>query len=308
MPERPVDEQLITNFLLGALPESEAERLDELSVTDDDFAERLRAVEDDLVDDYVRGDLSKDALARFNSSYLASTKRREKVTFAKTLADTLDRLPVVHAGQAEAKSRSRWFAVPSLQWGLAAALVILVAGGYLLFENKHLRSQLAQMKAEHGVLEQREQELQRQHSSNTATERELARVRLRLAELEQQLAAGDQGDPEQSEVKLIAFHLEPQRRGISRLPQLNIPAGTDVISFTLEVDPNDYVAYDLLLKDTATGRDVWRSGKLKVIKPVQVKLSASLLKSKNYVLELSGISANGAAEIMSSYPFRVASQ
>src|SRR5687768_7165734 len=37
--------QTIRDYLLGRLPEKEAERLDELSVTDDDYAERIRAAE-----------------------------------------------------------------------------------------------------------------------------------------------------------------------------------------------------------------------------------------------------------------------
>ena len=49
--------QTIRDYLLGQLPESEAERLDELSITDDECAERIRAVEHDLVDAFARGEL-----------------------------------------------------------------------------------------------------------------------------------------------------------------------------------------------------------------------------------------------------------
>jgi hypothetical protein len=54
------DEQLV-RYLLGLLPDEEAERLDELSIADDELAWRLRAVEDDLVDAYVTGSF----IARF---------------------------------------------------------------------------------------------------------------------------------------------------------------------------------------------------------------------------------------------------
>jgi len=66
MPKQPVDEQVITDYLLGALPEAETERLDELSLTDDDFIRRLKVAENDLVDAYVKGELSGGALAQFN--------------------------------------------------------------------------------------------------------------------------------------------------------------------------------------------------------------------------------------------------
>ena len=58
------------------LPE-DAERLDEASIVDDEIAARLRMVEHDLVDAYVRGRLTGDTLARFESHYLASPRRRE---------------------------------------------------------------------------------------------------------------------------------------------------------------------------------------------------------------------------------------
>ena len=50
--------QTIRDYLLGQLPESETERLDELTITDDQCAERVRAVEHDLVDAFARGELA----------------------------------------------------------------------------------------------------------------------------------------------------------------------------------------------------------------------------------------------------------
>jgi len=66
------DDELLVRFLLGALPEVETERLDELSITDDQLARRLRTIEQNLVDAYAKGELLGEILARFRSSYLAS--------------------------------------------------------------------------------------------------------------------------------------------------------------------------------------------------------------------------------------------
>ena len=79
------DDQLLIRYLLGSLEEDKAERLDELSVADDDFAWRLKAVENDMVDSYVRGDLSGETLARFESFYVSTPRRRERVEFARAL-------------------------------------------------------------------------------------------------------------------------------------------------------------------------------------------------------------------------------
>jgi hypothetical protein len=72
------DEQFV-RYLLGLLTEEEAERVDELSIADDDIAWRLRAAENDLVDAYVRGTLKDTDRARFERVYLVTPKRRDKV-------------------------------------------------------------------------------------------------------------------------------------------------------------------------------------------------------------------------------------
>jgi hypothetical protein len=203
---------------------------------------------------------------------------------------------------------------PALQWGLAAAaLVMLLAGGYLVFENMRLRNQMAQMQAERTALGARELELQqqlaRERSMDSGKENELARVRDRLAQLEQKLAA--RPELEQPQVRLLALNLSPQTRGVTRIPELTVPAGIDYLAVTLELETNDFPTYRAALKNPVTSKFVWRSGELKAgkeDKPIQFKLPASLLKSQNYLLELSGISAGGTAQIVGSYPFRVVTQ
>src|SRR5215475_4220397 len=83
MEKQAYNEELIVQYLLGSLPEEETERFDELCFVDDEFAERLSAVENDLVDTYVRGELSSRNLKRFDSHYLASPRRREKIRIAR---------------------------------------------------------------------------------------------------------------------------------------------------------------------------------------------------------------------------------
>jgi anti-sigma factor RsiW len=83
MSKQPHDDQTLTRYLLGSLPEPEAERLDELSVTDDEVAEALRSVENDLIDAYAQGELDEPARAQFKAHYLTSPARRERVAFAQ---------------------------------------------------------------------------------------------------------------------------------------------------------------------------------------------------------------------------------
>src|SRR5687768_11456621 len=77
--------QTIRDYLLGQLPESESERLDELSITDEECAERIRAVEHDLVDAFARGELHGVLLTQFRSRDLTTPRRREATRFAQAL-------------------------------------------------------------------------------------------------------------------------------------------------------------------------------------------------------------------------------
>jgi len=89
------DDELVVRYLLGALTEAETECLDELSITDDVFALRLGTLEQDLVDAYVKGELSGEALAAFRSRYLASPAQRKRVRFARALVRAFRHRPIV---------------------------------------------------------------------------------------------------------------------------------------------------------------------------------------------------------------------
>src|SRR5215475_11685384 len=88
-------DQHLVPYLLGLLPENEAERLDELSVTNDDIAGRLQVAEDDLIDAYVDGELSGEMLARFESICVSLPKWRERVSFAREFRTKREIVPVM---------------------------------------------------------------------------------------------------------------------------------------------------------------------------------------------------------------------
>ena len=158
--------ETLTRYLLGSLPEDQTEAFDELSIADDEFAETLDAAEKDLVDAYVQEELRGAELKQFELHYLASPMGGENVGFARALrilGEKKDRERQTEASTEETSKRSAktetsawwsaWniFTTPrlALQWGFAAmALLFLVAGGWLAFENARLRQQVSQNKRE----------------------------------------------------------------------------------------------------------------------------------------------------------------
>ena len=134
--------QDLIEYLLGSLSETEAERFDALSVSDKDFADELSAVETDLVDAYVQGELTGQTLTRFEGHYLASPLRREKVEFARELqsygrnygAKTIEPAGVAATPERAHAGFLAWLGFftkqsRAMRWGLAAAAAVLMTAG-----------------------------------------------------------------------------------------------------------------------------------------------------------------------------------
>lgn len=318
--------QVITQYLLGTLPEIERERLDELSVASQEFAEVLSASEKDLIDSYVQGELSGTILAQFESHYLASPMRRERVEFAESFQVFAKKQTVFDAssirGQADLdrKRKRGWLSAlsivgehPALQWGLAVAAVVFIAGGaFLLLQNARLREQMSLEQAHRDELQQREMQLQKeldqQRGSNVAIEQELTQVRQERARLEEELKKS--GKLPTSATAIASFVLTPQMRGVGQAQSISIPTNAGRVTMRLNLEPNDYQTFAVVLINQSNHQELWRSGKLKASakgddRALNVSLPASLLKPQGYALQVSGISANGQSEVLSDYPFKV---
>jgi len=349
MSKQAYNDQIVTRYLLGSLPEAEAERLDELSFSDDEFTEALGTAEKDLIDAYVQGELSGAALEQFKSYYLASPLRREQVRFAQAFQVFAEKSAAAQALEVEAENPAQaatkrkvsgWFSAlgvftvprPALQWGTAfAALALLIAGGWLVFENKLLNQQNSQMAARRDALSKREQELQMelegQRTISAQTEQELARVREERERLGQELRrqeaqaqqrltderrrapAGERPSPPGG-VSIASFVLTPQMRGTGQIQTISVPSKTSHAAMRLELEPHDYSAYRVALINQSGNQTLWRSRQLKASatgdgQTLSISFSANLLKPQVYVLRVTGISANGASEIVGDYPFRV---
>lgn len=338
MKTKTYNKEEIDAFLLGALNEQDAERLDELSFTNDEFADELKSAEKDLIDSYVNGELAGETLEKFESFYLASPLRREKVEFAKTFQIfAKDKITEFQTENSEAQSGgffSKFFTFPrlSLQWGFAAAaLLFLIFGGFVFWENSRLRDELSRTTTTGDEILKREAELalrekqlndeiSNQRIQNSENEKELSRIREERAKLEQelknkqerqndQLAAAQKPTltPQKRQPSIFSFVLIPTLRGNSQLQVLNIPPKTDSAAIKLELESNDYDFYRVALRNPASGQTLWQSGKIKS-KPannsLNINFPANLLKSGVYSLEVKGLLKDGTAEIISDYSFR----
>jgi len=124
--------QDLTAYLLGQTSADEAERLDELSITHDEFAEALEAAEMDLIDSYANGELSAADRKRFEQKYMRSAYKNDRVVFANALQEyassRISAMPVVGTRSGLFGWTGRFF-----RFGLAGAALLLAIVGVWFF-------------------------------------------------------------------------------------------------------------------------------------------------------------------------------
>ncbi len=148
VPSQIQDDKLIS-YLLGELGGEERASLEQEYFRDDGQFEYLRAMEDELIDRYLRGELSAREHRRFETHFLASPLRRERVRSAKALLEAIALTAI--------KSRqSNFWEIhwKPLAWSFSCLLLVLLTSlTWLIWRNVSLQHELAVAKL---ALEQRE--------------------------------------------------------------------------------------------------------------------------------------------------------
>ena len=89
MKNEEISNKTIRDFLTGRLDEATTDTLDELSITNGEFADRLAVEQYELVDDWVAGRLTGEDLKAFKQAHARSPALREKVEVSRSLAATV---------------------------------------------------------------------------------------------------------------------------------------------------------------------------------------------------------------------------
>ena len=87
MNEDSVTDALLREFLLGKLTDEDRERIEGLFLTDSQTRERVLALEQDLVDDYLEDGLSQGDKERFVSRYARTDEQRRKLRITGAIKD-----------------------------------------------------------------------------------------------------------------------------------------------------------------------------------------------------------------------------
>jgi hypothetical protein len=133
-------------FLLGEMSAEERERFEDQSINDDDLFQSVAETENDLIDLYAMGALSQSEQERLERSFLADPERRERLPFARALValpprETSTSVREPSLSQNPPLIRLRW---TRLAQPLAAAVLLgmVVGMSWLLFANHSLKVEL----------------------------------------------------------------------------------------------------------------------------------------------------------------------
>ncbi len=297
------DEALLRRYLLGQTSDADTERIDELSVTSEDVAAQLQAVEYDLVDAYVAGELTGEALEAFRQRYRAQADGRAEIRFAETLRAYQTRSQPGSTGQ-----RRGTFGIGSMsRWALAlAAMLVLtvLVSAWLLIDNRSLRNQVAVAHADRATIDDRARVLQQQLEDMA---KDLARLRATPSPV-------PAPSPSPAIPTVIAsFVLPPSTRGASELTKITLASDVTSVRLHVPLEGDRFSTFDVALRDAASNQIVWHANGLHAAnergqRAVAVTVPANLLKTRTYLLELSGARGAGSPEPepIGSFAFQVA--
>jgi len=299
----------LVRYLLGDLPEEDLERLAEEYFVRDEAWEALGAIESDLIDAYICGDLSPELQQKFTANFMNSPRRRERVEFAKTLMNSAVR-EQAGAGRIEGRKEEKWRAgpPPARPWfqraptRFAVAAVALVMASMIVavaVQNGRLRNELQRMQYAQTEL-QHQVDIARQQAANRGTDTHGAKLETPLSQLLSH------------EIPTISIMLSPGvlRNSKNQSPKLPLTGVRSSIVLLLDLDQDQYAGYDAVVK-TAGGKPIKRIKGLKSQrvqdnqKAVALSMPAQLLKRDDYVVTLFGRRTNGQVEPIHSYAFSV---
>ena len=295
------NETWYVKYLLGNLTEDEQVQVEDRAFADADYLSALEAAEADLIDTYVRGELSQSDRRSFEFRFLTSPERRRKVEFARALAtiasESKTREP--RAARRPFFMRAIWGWNPVGQFAAAMVALMCIAGGaWLVSENAAIRSRVAALEAERRDSELREQSLRQQ----------LGEEQSRAAAL----SAQNRQPSEAARAPLVAslVLLPGLSRAPTRVEQLVLSPFVQIARIEIELESrDDYPRFRAELR-TRRGEEVLSRSNLVRRKSgpgfaVSVDVPTSALAAGDYELALKGIAADRTSQDIGYYYFGV---
>jgi hypothetical protein len=145
-----VDETFLVQYLLGNLTEEQEVEVEDRAFADANYLGALEAVEADLIDSYVRGQLSQAERRAFERRFLTSPSRRSKVEFARALSKVASESQAAGrpAGRPSLLGFMRGWS-PTVRFATGLAALMFIAGvTWLIVQNAAMRTRVAELETQ----------------------------------------------------------------------------------------------------------------------------------------------------------------
>jgi hypothetical protein len=285
-------------YLLGELTEKECDELEQAYFSREGGFEELRAIEDELIDSYVAGELSTAQRRRFESRFRAR-EQRDGIEFARVLKEAL-RDDATGPARPERRRGISWLTVAAALLVLAAAWLGLRAWGPREVATRNLGTgPTRQIEAPHGARQTMPESSPRIEGGRDASGRS-SRER------------SGPGSPAPATARsravsvTLAAGLVREAGGMKRIV---VPLDVERVLFTLVLDDGAAKSYQAVLQ-RASGEDLLHRGPLDAQArgpglSVVVPVPAGLLVAGDYVLVLKSRDPAGRVDDQAEYAFRV---
>lgn len=332
-------------YLFGELAEAERDVFEERLFTDEDFSLFLDDVENDLIDEYIRGELEFEEKRKFESKYLTSESRRERVDLARTLnTEVFEKEKKIVTSVAEKATFwqfiAGFFKVPNLALagGLAAIILLVLIGGIFLITQQGGNQEIVGannsniMENPTPIQEDPTPEISPKTEENLSEDNQtktnnLSESNKNVLEANAKPTPKPQktnsNKPEKKQTpkpvkkqpntvpqkpRVFAFSLLPPLRS-SQTPVLNIPSTAQTVRLQLfDNFGQKYEKFIIELNDSS-GKTVWseeiRASKKRPQKSITINIPNAQLKIGNYEIAVNGITKEGKVEEINFYNFVV---
>ena len=292
-------EQEALGYLLGRLAEEAAERF-ETRLLEEDRAEELTSIEDELIDRAVHGELRPDERGPFDSHFRHLPGREAKIRFAGALyqaARASAPVPITSApaNRRRAFARSTWFAAA----GMAAAAGLLV---FLALRGPPGPQDVAALRAPDmgtGMVAAPAPVVPGNPPSPSP-----APPPLPIAPRQGPAPDTETPEPEPPPV-MLALALSSTRGAADR--QLVIPARARRVILSIDLEgETSFSAFRATLTG-AGGTTAWTANRLAPDRSgvLTLRVPAATLMAGSYRLAIGGIGADGQAEDLGTFPLQI---
>ena len=309
MVPRTIDEMELRRYLLGTLSEEEEARQEELLLTEESYFEQLVLAEDELIDDYVRGQLTAQEKERMEQRFLVPAGRRERLELVRDLhRSTTERAETARRERDSSKHNDGHTAIPLIAGSrrrtaitlvAGAAFLVIAVGAGLLVEIARLGNRIESLNQEQAKAQQRETELHKELAGlldrQDQLSREIEKEQSQRIQLQQDVINQMRPQPASRRLPdgdLLAIALAPGRirdRGPATI--IEIQPSIKWVRLRLSLERAGHTSYRATLH-TVEGKPVWTGYDLKPLRTdsderVEILLPAKLLMPGDYTVLLS---------------------